>query len=285
MNANSHVLIVGFGDLGAEVARQLLEKHMQVTGVKRHPELSNSLFMSTIRMIAADVTQPEGLAALEHLKPDVLLYCVAANAQTDAAYQSAYVDGLRHVLATQKNNEKLKHVFFISSTRVYGQETDALIDETTEPIPSDFGGQRLLQGEQLLNSLTCGSTVLRLSGIYGPGRLRMITLSQSGRWPEQNAWSNRIHRDDAARFVVFLIQQVLNSKAVDPCFIVTDSSAVTQYEVLGYLAEKLKQPEHNYLPPTGGKRLSNQRLLETGFELQYPDYRSGYAALVAEQLK
>lgn len=280
--SNAHILIVGVGDFGAEVARQLLQKNIEVTGLRRNASLTHAISHPNFHIIAADVTQADELTALKRVKPEILLYCVAANAQSDAAYHAAYVEGLRNVLVTQQDNEKLRHVFFVSSTRVYGQETDEIIGESIAPVPMDFGGQRLLEGEQLLHSLTCGRTVLRLSGIYGPGRLRMITLAQSSRWPEQNSWSNRIHRDDAAQFTVFLIEQVLQGHTIDPSYIVTDSLPVGQYEVLSYLADKLNQPKPDNRPPTGGKRLSNQKLLETGFELQYPDYRSGYAALLSD---
>ena len=203
----------------------------------------------------------------------------------DAAYKAAYVDGLRHVLATQVNNSNLKHVFFVSSTRVYGQSTVILLDETILAIPADFGGERLLEAEALLQSLTCPATTLRLSGIYGPRRLRMINLAQSPeRWPHQNSWSNRIHRDDAAAFIVFLIQQVLVGDTPQPCYIVTDSQPVTQYEVLNWIAAKLGVAPQIIPAVAGGKRLSNQAMLATGFQLQYPTYQAGYQALLLNDL-
>jgi nucleoside-diphosphate-sugar epimerase len=277
-NASAKVLIVGYGDLGGEVARQLTHDGINVTGVRRSANHSDS---STVQIIAADVSKPESLAALNAVKPDILIYCVAASGQTDAEYESAYVDGLRNVLATQKSNSQLKHVFFVSSTRVYGQDTQALLDESVPALPADFGGQRLLEAEHLLQTLSCGATVLRLSGIYGPGRLRMLNLAKSpDNWPKQNIWSNRIHRDDAAAFTVFLIKQVLAGNAVQNCYIVTDSKPVPQYEVLSWLAAQLQVGKPEQLPASGGKRLSNQYMLETGFKLQYPDYEAGYRTLL-----
>ena len=277
-NASKKVLIVGCGDLGGEVARQLAHAGLDVIGVKRSAHQSDS---SALQIIAADVTKPESLTELNAVQPGVIIYCVAASGQTDAEYQSAYVDGLRNVLATQKNNTQLKHVFFVSSTRVYGQDTQALLDEAVPAQPADFGGHRLLEAEHLLQSLSCGTTVLRLSGIYGPGRLRMINLAKSpDTWPKQNVWSNRIHRDDAAAFIVFLIKQAQAGNTVQNCFIVTDSKPVPQYEVLRWLATQLQVGVPAQLPASGGKRLSNKVMLETGFKLQYPDYIAGYHTLL-----
>lgn len=282
------VLIIGCGDLGSAVASRLIQQHLQVTGVKRTP-----VEIPGVTVITADVTEPASLIPLTLLTPQIILYCVAADGQTDAQYQAHYVDGLKHVLNTQSANTQLKHVFFVSSTRVYGQQTDQLLDETVAAIPNDFGGERLLQGEQLLTALVNGhypkssyqSTVLRLSGIYGPGRLRMIRLAETGQWPAQDSWSNRIHLDDAAAFITYLIQKVLAGQAILHTYIVTDSQPVSQYEVLGWIAEQLRahkpatalQPRQSSL---SGKRLRNAAMLASGYQMQYPDYQAGYGALI-----
>lgn len=281
-SASANVLVVGCGDLGGEVAQRLVHEGLNVTGVRRSSKvIAEHSGGNTVEIIAADVTKPESLAALNTVQPDIIVYCVAASGQTDAEYKSAYVDGLYNVLATQKSNSRLKHVFFVSSTRVYGQDTQALLDASIPAQPADFGGQRLLEAETLLQTLACGTTVLRLSGIYGPGRLRMLNLAKSpDKWPKQNIWSNRIHRDDAAAFMVFLTEQVLAGNAVQNCFIVTDSKPVPQYEVLSWLATQLQTGKPEQLPASGGKRLSNKHMLETGFKLQYPDYRAGYRTLL-----
>jgi nucleoside-diphosphate-sugar epimerase len=276
------VLIVGYGDLGREVACQLVSDGINAIGVRRSvqstPDNANS---HEVTVISADVTQPMSLAMLAGIEPEIIVYCVAASGQSDAEYKAAYVDGLRNVLATQQHNLQLKHVLFVSSTRVYGQNTVQLIDESIPAVPADFGGERLLEAEHLMQTLPCGATVLRLSGIYGPGRLRMLNLAKApDNWPKQNIWSNRIHRDDAAAFVVFLIKQVLAGNPVLSCYIVTDSKPVPQYEVLEWLAAQLQTEKPKPLPASGGKRLNNKALLASGFELQYPDYQAGYKTLL-----
>jgi dTDP-4-dehydrorhamnose reductase len=151
----------------------------------------------------------------------------------------------------------------------------------------DFGGERLLEAEGLLNNLTCNSTVLRLSGIYGAGRLRMINLAKDPlNWPAQNGWTNRIHKDDAAAFMVFLVKQALANEPIQACFIVTDSKPSSQYEVLRWIANQMHiNIDVKTLAIEGGKRLSNQAMLSTGFKLQYPDFKVGYQALLADAAK
>ncbi len=278
-----NILLVGFGDLGTKVASLLMASGHQVTGVRRSHHHD-----SKASIIQADVTHPPSLESIRHLTPEVIIYCVAASGQSDAQYKAAYVDGLRNILTTQKDNLALKHVIFVSSTRVYGQITDAILDDNTPAIPADFGGERLLEAEQLLDAQPYRTTVLRISGIYGPGRLRMIHLAQQPeRWPTQNSWTNRIHRDDAARFIHFLIE-AFNQKTpsiLHNQFIVTDSAPVSQFEVINWLAAKLNLSPRlnlNANQALTGKRLSNQRMLETGFQLRYPIYKEGYQALLNE---
>lgn len=271
------VLIVGCGDLGGTVAKRLSTEGLEVVGVRR-----TSTPIDSFRMIQADVTQAASLEVLKQIQAEILIYCVAANGQTDAQYKAHYVDGLRNVLATQSGNTNLKHVFFVSSTRVYGQQTDTVLDESVPAVAADFGGERLLEAEALLNNLTCGTTVLRLSGIYGAGRLRMINLAKSPQsWPAQDGWTNRIHLIDAAAFMVFLVRKVLAQELIASCYIVTDSKPSRQYEVLAWIAHQMQlNGSFQASAVVTGKRLSNQKMLNTGFRLQYPDYKMGYQALL-----
>lgn len=111
----------------------------------------------------------------------------------------------------------------------------------------------------------------------------MLSLAADpARWPQQSVWTNRIHRDDAAAFVVFLIRQVMHGQPIYDCYLVTDSCPVPQHEVLHWLAERMGRDVGKMQPlaPSGGKRLSNARMLQTGFQLRYPDYQAGYAGLI-----
>lgn len=274
------VLIAGCGDLGCALAERLLADDFAVYGLRR----SHAALPDGVQPLYGDVTQPQTLTQLAAIAPDFLVYCIAADAQTDADYRAQYVDGLRNVLQALGAGARLQHVLFVSSTRVYGQTGDALLDESTPALPADFGGQRLLEAEQLLDHVPCPATVLRLSGIYGPGRTRLVEMAADPqRWPRQNAWSNRIHRDDAAAFAAFLIHRLRDGEPVQRCYIVSDSCPVPLHEVLAWLAGHGATPEGEpaLRPVEGGKRLSNARLLASGFSLRYPDYKAGYAGLLA----
>ena len=278
----SKVLIVGCGDLGTAIAMRLQQSH-EVIGVRQ----SDKLLPNGMQTIQADVTQPNTLRLLEKLNPNIIVYCVSAGGQTDEKYQAAYVTGLKNILATQSQNTNLQHIFFVSSTRVYGQNNaevlDEALDENVPAIPADFGGERLLEAEMLLNDMPCKATTMRLSGIYGNGRLYLVNMAKDiTKWPTENHWSNRIHRDDAAGFIAFMVGKAVKKETLDSCYIVTDDMPTQQYEVLTWLANQQKLDISTIKIPVarGGKRLSNKRLRDTGFQLQYPNYQAGYSHIL-----
>lgn len=275
----ARILLIGCGDLGTAIAVGASHAGHEVIGVRKTAQL---LPLST-RTLQADVSDFGTLQVLSTLQPDIVIYCVSANASSDESYYRDYVLGLRNVLATQRANLHLKHVFFVSSTRVYGEHCAEWLDDTSLAHPADFGGQRLLEAEQLLATLNCGGTALRLSGIYGPGRLYLLNMARDlTRWPAQNHWTNRIHRDDAAAFVQHLVQQVVANKPLQSSYIVTDNQPSPIYEVLMWMAGRMNIPIASMRSPEpeGGKRLSNRGMLSTGFELCYPGYQQGYASLL-----
>jgi nucleoside-diphosphate-sugar epimerase len=272
------ILIIGCGDLGTAIAQNLQQNHT-VTGLRR----SQIALPNGIQTLFADVTQADSLHILNDLQPNIIIYCVSAGGATDAQYQASYVQGLKNVLVTQSNNAQLQHVFFVSSTRVYGQITDEILDENMPAIPADFGGERLLEAENSLKILACKSTSMRLSGIYGAGRLYLVNMAQDpNRWPESNSWSNRIHRDDAANFIAFIVNKSCNNEPVKDCYIVTDDLPTLQYDVLTWLAkqQKIDVSAVKTPPMQGGKRLSNRGMRATGFQLQYPNYQLGYSKIL-----
>ncbi|PKO53914.1 MAG: NAD(P)-dependent oxidoreductase [Betaproteobacteria bacterium HGW-Betaproteobacteria-2] len=276
------VLIVGCGDLGGAVAGLLNQQGFAVTGVRR----SRAPLATGVKLVQADITDAASLQQLTTVKPKILLYCVAADAQTDESYKAHYVEGLRNVLAVLKPCKSLRHVFFVSSTRVYGRQTHDWLDEDSPAQPSDFGGQRLQDAESLLNTFDIPHTILRLSGIYGPGRTRLLQLARTPQaWPSNNSWTNRIHRDDAAAFIARCVTKADMGEGLATLYLVTDSDPVPQHEVLRWLAAK-QGVDMTAVPipaVAGGKRLSNRRMLDSGFSLRYPNYQTGYEHLLASE--
>ena len=86
-------------------------------------------------------------------------------------------------------------------------------------------GQLLLEGEKQVAVAPFPSTTIRLSGVYGPGRGRMIEIVRAGqaRLPAHPPkWTNRIHRDDATGAIAHLLERTVRDEPVEPLSIVSD---------------------------------------------------------------
>ena len=103
---------------------------------------------------------------------------------------------------------RLQRVLLVSSSAVYGECTGDWVDEDTPAAPPGFNGEVLLEAERVLAAQPVPSIVLRLAGLYGPGRLQLIERLRAGQARVPRAaphWANRIHVDDAAQAIAHLL--------------------------------------------------------------------------------
>ena len=271
------VLIAGCGDVGLRVAHRLLAQGNQVWALRRRAAAPDG---SGIHWLQGDLTRPETLRALP---PDItqMVYLPTPGAREAAAYRAVFPDGLRHLLDALESRT-LQRVLLVSSTAVYGDHGDAWVDERTPPDPPGFNGEVLLETERWLSTRPVSSVVLRLAGLYGPGRLQLIERLRAGavRVPRDTPhWANRIHVDDAAAAIVHL----LSLPEVLPLYLGVDDTPLPLDVLYDHLASLVgaPSPDHGAPPPgVGSKRLSNARLRASGFVPQWPDARDGYAELI-----
>lgn len=272
------VLQIGCGALGSLIAQATLARGHALTIARR----SDKPVPEGAQWLQVDVVNGAGVSALVALKPDILLYCLAPASGGEQAYRETYYQGLQQVLAHMAS-ASLKHVFFISSTRVYGEHAGEWVDDTSVAMPADAGGQILLDAEHLLADLPCGNTALRVSGIYGPDRRYLLRMAQQPQsWPQQSHWTNRIHELDVVGALMHFYDAVAQEQSLHPHYILSDNSPVMQHEVLQWIAAQMgwPQPATPSAPDATGKRLRNQRLHGSGYVLQFPDYRAGYTPIL-----
>jgi nucleoside-diphosphate-sugar epimerase len=187
------------------------------------------------------------------------------------------------IRALTEEGQDPSRILFTSSTSVYGQSRGEWVDESSPTHPRNFAGEIMLSAERLLHGSRFPSTVLRLGGIYGPGRTRLIDRVRAGEAvavAETATYTNRIHRDDAAAAIAHLLT-LPDPKAT---YVGVDEDPADAAEVLGWIAERLgvalvETPASESLP-VGSRRCRNAALLDSGFCFDYPTYREGYAALM-----
>lgn len=269
------VLIAGCGDVGNALATALLEDGHVVYGLKRDV----STLPAGVLPVRADLLDPSTLTGLPG-DIDSLVFMPTPATRDQAGYEAIFIRGWKNLWAGLKNVPS--RTLLISSTAVYGEANGAVVTEETEPRPDRFNGRVLLQMEQLARSCTEHLVVVRISGIYGPGRERMISLAASDGLEVQQhppEFTNRIHRDDAAA----ALKHLLEIDEPEALYLATDDLPAPRYEVVSWLASVQGRAQPKGLTVENapqGKQVSNHRLRASGFTLKYPDYRAGYAAVL-----
>lgn len=274
------ILIAGCGDVGSALGILLSAQGHHVYGLKR----TINQLPDCIHAISADLFDKETLSGLPDT--DILVYCAAATGRSENAYQQAYIDGLENIYMALPNPPR--HLFFTSSTSVYHQHQHEQIDEQSPTEATQASGQIMRQAEQ--RALTKGNaTVVRFSGIYGPGRHHLINTVRAGTIAPKKPlhYSNRIHRDDCAGVLAHLIQKINTGHAIAPIYLASDPNPTPIHEITAWLAAQLSAhiTQETPIRRGGSKRCNSQRLQDSGYQFLYPDYKAGFNAEFKAGLK
>ncbi len=285
----SHYLIAGCGYVGMRLATLLLEDGHRVTGVRRSWPGASADIPQGLDQVTADLTDPELASRLLPRQFTHVVYAASAGEFTDAAYERAYVAGLRQVIAfAQRHVPGLQRFLFTSSTGVYTQTAGELVDEKSAVADASaaFSARRVLQGEALLRAAALPAVVVRFGGIYGPGRESLLDgvlggIARAGGPPQ---WTNRIHRDDCAGVVRFLA----TLDQPDFIYIAVDDEPAPQGEIVAWLAAELglalpPEGEATRARQGGNRRCANVRLKAAGYQFAYPSYREGFRARITRE--
>ncbi|ROR99089.1 nucleoside-diphosphate-sugar epimerase [Sinobacterium caligoides] len=276
----ARILIVGCGRLGIMVGDQLLRQGHEVTGLRRHPEQLPQGFFA----VAADITDPASLAGLARQCFDYVLVATTAGEFNDQAYRRVYVEGLGHLLAAL--SKPIKRLFLVSSTSVYHQSAGEWVDEASVTQPSSFSGVRQLEAEALAQESSIPVTVIRFSGIYGPGRYRLIEQVLHGQGASGELYTNRIHIDDCSAVICHLLAlSERGDEGDDQLYVATDHLPVTMLTIKQWLAVQLGVEGGTLSAASvanrrSSKKLSNSKLLATGYRFLYPSYLEGYSQVL-----
>jgi nucleoside-diphosphate-sugar epimerase len=294
-------LIFGCGYLGLRVARLWREAGYRVMAVTRSNERAIELGMAELFTIGADVTKPESVECVRRLPPlggqrvDCVLFAVGFDQTSEADIHTVYAQGLANVL--QVLPASVNRLIYISTTGVYGSADGEWIDELTPPDPQRDGGRASLAAEQVLAAHALGrrSIILRLAGIYGPGRVPFLDkLRAAEPIPAPvDGYLNLIHVDDAASVVIAAdsMEPFDNGPRV---YCVSDGYPVQRGEYYREVARQIGAPPPRFATPdadsprmvraNANRRVRNARMLdELRVQLTYPTYRAGLSAILETQ--
>lgn len=276
---HTDVLVVGAGYVGAAAARLLAGQGRHVTAVRRTPPDGPA---DGVHWLAADVLATEGLAQLPSAA-DAVVVALSPGGHDVAAYRRAYLDAPAAVVEHLAGGPT--RVVLTTSTAVYGQDDGSVVHEASPTEPTRDTARVLVEAERALHGLAPHTTSLRLGGIYGPGRDRLVGQVRAGEATcEPGQWTNRIHRDDAAA----AIAHVLGLDSPPPVANVVDDTPAERCDVIRWLAARLGVPDAAHEPGAAdgersrgsAKRVDNALLRSTGWVPDHPSWREGYEPLL-----
>ena len=270
-----HSAILGCGYVGSALADYWQEQGHFVTGTTTSTERVAAIAATVSE---ADVIKGNDLGGLKALVQgqDTLVVSVAPTGFQEAdgsTYAETYVTTAKNLVTALSQSPSVKQVIYLSSCSVYGDRQGEWVDETAQIDSSDYKSQVIYEAERIIlqaaneRQKVC---VLRLGGIYGPGRelvnmfggLAGMTIPGKG-----DRFINWIHRDDIISAIDFARLNGLNG-----VYNLVDDSQLTVKEQVKLVCNRYRLPQVTWdpsklSPPRKSLQVNNQKLKAAGYEL------------------
>lgn len=287
------LVILGCGYVGSELARQAVARGLRVTALTRNAAATAELAAGGIETLAADLAGDTWHRRIPG-GADFVLNCVSSGGRGLDHYRQSYVGGMRSALAWARR-EPVGTFVYTGSTSVYPQGGGAVLDETASTAGARDTAQVLLEAEKLLagsSPTACARWfVLRLAGIYGPGRHHLLDELRAGAREiagRGDQHLNLIHRDD----IVAAVWAALEAPAAitGGIFNAADDHPAPKTEMASWLAAQLGMPAPSFTGRTEASRraatpdriISNRKLKSIlGWQPQFPSFREGYKKILS----
>lgn len=308
------LLVLGCGYIGTAVASEAVSRGYRVTALTRNPETARQLKAHGVETVVADLAGDDWHAQVPR-GPDFVLNCVSAGGGGLDAYRRNYVEGMQSVRRWAGACGPVGTLVYTSSTSVYPQDGGADVDERASHAGVGERGALLLEAEeqvralagraQALADLSVGGGVipsanpagaaierffiLRLAGIYGPGRHHVLDQVRAGIVAGRGDHRlNLIHREDVCRAVFAAFGAPAECR--DEVFNLADDEPAQKADVVEWLARRIGVPVPSFSgQPAGTRRaLTPDRVILNGkikgmlgWRPQYPTYREGYENILS----
>lgn len=288
------LVIFGCGYIGSAVAQAAVAAGARVEALTRNSVKAEALRVAGLgKVVVADLASADWHAQIEGA-PDFVVNAVSSGGPDN--YRSSYVDGMQSILRwAEETKSSIGTMLYTSSTAVYPQGDGTVVDEAMPAPGSTPNGKIIRESELLLANaaphLIARHFILRLAGIYGPGRHHLLDQLRAGTTVLNGSGEHRlnlIHRDD----IVTAIMACLTAPASvqSDIFNVADSAPALRSDVVQWLAQQLRRPVPTFDGSTTSRRggqpmpdrlISNAKIQRTlGWKPNFADYRAGFEAIL-----
>ena len=286
---NAFFFGLGFSSTAASIRMLTSGQYADIGGTVRTAEKVEALRAKNLRAHVFDGTAPGPTLGADLRQSSHVIFSIAPGADGDPA--------LIHHRADLDAAHGLQWLCYYSTVGVYGDFGGVWIDESAPLVPRNERSDRRVLAEEVWRDYAAERgvplTILRLAGIYGPGRSTFDKLREgtSRRVVKPGQVFNRIHVDDIGRVTALAAEARLAGT-----FNLGDDEPAPPQDVIAYAAAMLgvePPPEIPFetaeMTPmqrsfyTDNKRVSNAAIKQAlGIELLYPTYREGLAAIFEE---
>ena len=210
------ILIIGCGDIGLRVAKQLCRNY-RVFALTSQQSRFSELRGLGITPILGDLDKPETLWRLSGLAETVIHLAPPQN----IGHRDSRTRNLIRILA--QGPASLSRLIYVSTTGVYGDHKGGRVSEITPVNPQSERAKRRVDAERVLRlwgpAHGVAVTILRVPGIYAANRLPVERLQ--ARTPalisDEDAYSNHIQSDDLARLVCAAVYHGKPQRVINAC--------------------------------------------------------------------
>ncbi|MBU3595337.1 SDR family oxidoreductase [Polynucleobacter sp. 86C-FISCH] len=210
------ILIIGCGDIGLRVAKQLSRSHRVFALTSQQNRFQELREVGAIPILG-NLDQPESLWRLAGLAQTVIHLAPPQN----SGNRDCRTRNLVRILAQGSN--AVRRLIYISTTGVYGDHRGAKVSEITPVNPQSERAKRRVDAERVLRlwgpANGVAVTILRVPGIYAADRLPIERLESKtpALVAEEDAYSNHIQSDDLARLVCAAVYHGKPQRIINAC--------------------------------------------------------------------
>jgi len=284
------VVIFGAGYVGSRLVKAAVEAGADVTALTRNIETGAILKQMGCRVVIGDLSVDKWHDAVP--PGDLVLNAVGSGGGGLAGYVTSYREGMSSICRWAERHGCVGHLVYTSSTSVYPQGDDGIVTEASVTTPTNERAEILLAAEETALAWPAEATVLRLAGIYGPGRHHLLNQLLGSPSPVVSGRSadrlNLIHRDDVVSAAVACWSQP--ERSAGEIFNLSDGEPGTRAELMAWLGARLGRPtpEFSGQPASGRRRLTPSRIISNskitsvlGWAPTYRSFRDGYADILS----
>ena len=212
----SRILIVGCGDIGLRVAKQLARSYRVYALTSQKTRFQELRAVGTMPILG-DLDKPDSLWRLSRLAETVIHLAPPQN----TGHRDCRTRNLLRILAQGSNT--VRRLIYVSTTGVYGDHAGGIVSEVTAVNPQTTRAERRVDAENSLRLWApahgVALTILRVPGIYGLDRLPIERI-QNGTpalISTEDTYSNHIQNDDLARLVCAAVYHGKPQRVINAC--------------------------------------------------------------------